>query len=68
MVDLNGQTFEEGDTVRFVRATLPQNRTRVYEITAVKSHGIEATTGEFTYEYTFATATRIGITHHIIER
>ncbi|MFJ3283378.1 hypothetical protein [Streptomyces halstedii] len=68
MIEINGQTFEEGDTVRFERATLPQNRTRDYRITAVTAHGIEATANGFSYEYTAATASRIGISHRTTEQ
>ncbi|GAA4824256.1 hypothetical protein [Streptomyces ziwulingensis] len=63
MLEINGQRFQEGDVVRFERAGLPKNRTRDYTITAVTGAGIEASAGGFSYGFTKATATRIGITH-----
>lgn len=63
MIEINGQSFKVGDTVHFARATLPDNRVRDYRITAVTDAGIEAAAGGFTYSFTRATATRIGITH-----
>ncbi|MFD7973941.1 hypothetical protein [Streptomyces clavifer] len=62
MVEISGQAFEEGDIVHFEIATLPENRTRDYTITAVTPHGIEVRSSDFRYRFTFATATRIGIT------
>ncbi|MFJ3083053.1 hypothetical protein ACIPJG_25315 [Streptomyces halstedii] len=62
-VRVNGQTFTEGDTVHFAAATLPVNRARDYKVVATGPAGIQVTSGNFTYEYTVATAARVGITH-----
>lgn len=63
MLEINGERFREGDTVRFPLAPLPENRVRRYQITAVTPGGIEARAGEFTYGFNVATAKRLGITH-----
>jgi len=63
MAEINGEVFEQGDVVRFERATLPQNRDRNYRITAVTPAGLEVSAGGFDYEYTRANAARLGITH-----
>ncbi|GGX36486.1 hypothetical protein [Streptomyces noursei] len=63
MVEINNQTFNEGDSVRFERATLPQNRERDYQITAVTPNGINVSAAGFDYQYNLAEAARLGITH-----
>lgn len=63
MIELNGQTFKQGDIVRFESASLPDNRGRDYTITNVTDGWIEASAGGFHYGFTKATAIRIGITH-----
>ncbi|MGV2914753.1 hypothetical protein [Streptomyces alfalfae] len=61
-ININNQVFRKGDTVRFETVTLPENRQRDYQITAVTAAGIEASAGGFCYGFTSATAARIGIT------
>ncbi|MEU7322706.1 hypothetical protein AB0465_40660 [Streptomyces griseoviridis] len=63
MLEINGERFTEGDTVRFPLATLPDNRTRDYLIAAVSPDGIHASAGQFAYGLTRATAEQLGITH-----
>ncbi|MFG3046290.1 hypothetical protein ACGFZR_15340 [Streptomyces sp. NPDC048241] len=67
MVEINGQVYEEGDVVHFERATLPVNRQRDYEITALVGSEIVTTTtvGDNAYEHRFSreAAAHIGITH-----
>ncbi|MFD6334866.1 hypothetical protein ACFWGI_35555 [Streptomyces niveus] len=63
MVEINNQTFKEGDIVRFENATLPESRHRKYEINRVIPGVIEASANGFDYQFTLATAARIGITH-----
>ncbi|MBH0243647.1 hypothetical protein I3W98_13595 [Streptomyces cavourensis] len=58
-----GQTYEVGDIVHFANATLPINRTRDYEITAVHPYGISMTAIGHSYFLTHDQAKRLGITH-----
>ncbi|NUV65663.1 hypothetical protein G6W57_00850 [Streptomyces sp. CAI-121] len=57
-----GQTFEVGDVVHFVNATLPINRTRDYEITATHPNGINVTAKGHGYFLTHEQAEHLGIT------
>ncbi|GGS63666.1 hypothetical protein [Streptomyces badius] len=57
-----GQTYQVGDTVRFTNATLPANRTRDYEITAVHPDGINVTAKGHGYFLTHEQADHLGIT------
>ncbi|MEU8101719.1 hypothetical protein [Streptomyces rubiginosohelvolus] len=58
----SGQTYKVGDTVHFTNATLPINRTRDYEITAVHPDGISVTAKGHGYFLTQEQADHLGIT------
>ncbi|MFH9765170.1 hypothetical protein ACH4N4_30445 [Streptomyces microflavus] len=57
-----GQTYQVGDTVHFANATLPANRTRDYEITAIHPDGLSVTASGCDYFFTHEQADHLGIT------
>ncbi|MGW4270892.1 hypothetical protein ACWEGQ_00645 [Streptomyces seoulensis] len=64
MFEIDGETFREGDVIRFSRATLPQNRGRDYQIDTIHSSGIiQVSANGFHYTYSRAEMASLGITH-----
>ncbi|MEU4051257.1 hypothetical protein AB0F09_18920 [Streptomyces olivaceus] len=63
MFEIGGQQYAPGDRVRFPRAGMRSNQTRVYEITEASPEGITAEAGGCTYQLSRGDITAIGITH-----
>lgn len=61
MIEGDAQVFEEGDVVRFERASLPQTRERNYVITAVGFDYVEVSACGFDYRYRLADTDRLGM-------
>ncbi|MFF0588436.1 hypothetical protein ACFYWD_20965 [Streptomyces sp. NPDC003781] len=61
--EIGGQRYEAGDRVRFPRAGLRWNQTRVYEITEAGAGGITAEADGCRYQLSRGDIAAIGITH-----
>lgn len=61
--EIGGQRYAPGDRVRFPRAGLSWNQTRVYEITETGPDGITAEVDGCTYQLSRSDIAAIGITH-----
>lgn len=61
--EIGGQRYAPGDRVRFPRAGMSWNQTRIYEITEAGPGGITAEADGCTYQLSRGDIAAIGITH-----